>query len=76
MSYLRGLGNLLLARGTLGLKSAERIKTRDNFLITCRPVLNERPWGTAATSDERLPQPFNIEGLNKDFGYYYYYYQY
>ena len=38
-SYLRGLGNLLLDSGMLGLKSAQRIKKGDKFIISCRHVL-------------------------------------
>ena len=70
-SCLHELGNLLLDWGTLGLKSAERIKTRDKFLISYRPGLTDRPRGTAvvpAAAHEAAPQPFSTRSHNKRFG--------
>ena len=29
------------------------------FLISCRPVVRERPWGVAASLDGLTPQPSN-----------------
>ena len=43
---------LLFVSGMLGLKSAERITERDNFLISWWPMLSARPGSVQAAAHE------------------------